>query len=521
MYGGSKYLVHMGTASAVRRPVIRGVCAGCPLAVFVMGLATSALTPSLSTLGVHHREFVDDITIWATGNKKSVEQRTCQGHHCLTEWAHIWGLSINNSKTRVWSTHAPTARAVRKSLERPENDAVREVKDLGLDVLLLSRTRKQHPIQGQRLTEAISTVERLRASTWSQHELSVGIPATVYARALWGCELHRPPPNMLTNLKSAVYKLFTPGAPLQRNQDLVLTTMGSKPYLSPEYAATARMIRFWYKWIHDCPDQHAWLEVEWRLARQRLHVDGASHYLFHHLWQALATLNWHPTQLTSWRTSEGRALELMHITPGAFMHEVRRSIQKHAAHEVQSTRQDFGGLDCLARVTVMKALAGLAPIDRQAVQFHMRGGGPSYSEEQVRHGRSNSCPFCGHADPTHEHQLWRCSVQPPLTPSLHNVLSHPHQLACLLQRGIILDTFPWMAFNLRSQKQRKAWAIGFYQQLAMRRRNWLDRVAKHRESHPEPDGELPVAVARRTRTARPQAQHAQYLNEAAASASAS
>eukprot|EP00971_Amphidinium_carterae_P317902 6319576-Amphidinium_carterae.2 len=358
---------------------------------------------------------------------------------------------------------------------------------------LVRASNNQLPVQGQRLTEAIASVDRLRASTWTQHELRVGIPATTAAE-------HAVQPQ------ECRLQVVHQGRSSSAQPRLGLHHNGQQTLLESRVCRHGAHDQVLVQWLHDRPGQREWLEAEWRLAQQRLHIDGNSHYLFHHLWQALASLNWHPTQLTSWRTNEGRAIDLVHTTPGAFMHEVRRNIQQHAAHEVQATRLDFGGLACLARVTVMKALAGLAPTDRNA----------------IRHGRSTSCPFCGHPAPNQEHQLWRCSVQSTPSPSLHAVavLNHPHQPECFLQRGIIFDTFPWQAFNMRSQKQRQAWAIGFYQQLAMRRRNRLDKIAAHREAHLKHDGEAPVRP-KRTRTARLRAQHAQYLSDAAASASAS
>eukprot|EP00971_Amphidinium_carterae_P314154 6244628-Amphidinium_carterae.1 len=54
----------------------------------------------------------------------AVRRATGAEHRCLTEWARTWGLQINGSKTLFWSTHAPTARSVRKHLELP--DTVRE-----------------------------------------------------------------------------------------------------------------------------------------------------------------------------------------------------------------------------------------------------------------------------------------------------------------------------------------------------------------------------------------------------------
>eukprot|EP00971_Amphidinium_carterae_P184473 3662198-Amphidinium_carterae.2 len=159
-YVAPEFLTTRGATSS-HGPIVCGIAAGCPLAIYCMSAITIPLSLALRAQNIQHRCFVDDITLWHQQHGNNLAEAIA-GATTVRQWVAVAGMQIN-AKTVVWSssTRAP-AHQIADALGVPNAEVRGQTKDLGGDFLVALPKQCMGPAQHQRVLTGMRHMKRLR-----------------------------------------------------------------------------------------------------------------------------------------------------------------------------------------------------------------------------------------------------------------------------------------------------------------------------------------------------------------------
>ncbi|MCP4242104.1 MAG: hypothetical protein GY772_16225, partial [bacterium] len=180
-YKGPRRVVLSGTPASTFALPYRGIIAGCPVAVALMGLYLLRPLRGLGDLGLSLvRGFVDDVALLATGPAEEVGLRLIAGVDMLVQLIEPLGLEPNSAKHQLVASSEPAALQL---ADRFGIEIGTHAVDLGTDFCL---GRAQRSKQELRLLEASRRAGRVACLPLSRLRRIQFVRAEVLAVALYG-----------------------------------------------------------------------------------------------------------------------------------------------------------------------------------------------------------------------------------------------------------------------------------------------------------------------------------------------
>eukprot|EP00971_Amphidinium_carterae_P332964 6467405-Amphidinium_carterae.1 len=357
-YRFRKLVVLNGVAMDAGLP-IRGVMAGCALAVWMLGLLTLPLQIAVSSVGFAElRAFVDDMALWFRHktHNPAEPQRLRQVHSLLLDWCRLLKVELNH-KTVVWSIGSVSVQ--RLMLSSPEFEVYAkdvEIRDLGVDLPL--RGKLTSVTHRERILESKLRVQRLdRCSSFVKHEREQAIAVNVLPKAFWGGELFGLPNPPMVELRKSIVKFLRHGEALHRSPHGVLTLAAERPCLDPMFALCLNTLLYWYKWLHHSVNMRGLFLRLWDAAMLELTQHGVVKGPLRHLMQCLRRLRVTAVTPLTWKFTETAMFELDTVSREELAHAIRDAIMRVVCMELALSREDYSGAVLLDRALLRRALS--------------------------------------------------------------------------------------------------------------------------------------------------------------------
>eukprot|EP00971_Amphidinium_carterae_P341050 6479668-Amphidinium_carterae.3 len=478
---------------------VRGIPAGCALAVWCMGIVTHTLVHQMQIQVplASLRFFVDDSALWCKGQGRQDEepQALTSAVALFEDWCGCLNVELNQ-KTVIWSTGGASSKELEQEMFQKFSRG-NSVRDLGIDLPLAARNVQ--PTQRIRIRDSIQRVHRLQRCDWSRAEREMAVQSLVLTKALFGCELYGAPIMLVTELRKAVVAFLRHGDALGRSAHGVLTVAAGQAHLDPVLRVHTLTLSFWHRWIRHAQEVPSTMHRAWQHAERHARQHGRAEGPIKHLWSSMSHLGWKAHTAGSWETQDGQLLNLLDCVPGLFQHELRRAAMGAACRALASERSDFQGSRMMSKELLRSVMARLTQQARNEYSFHLSGGGPSWSEHAARLSKDTKCPLCGGSPCTWQHSLWECAEAHAHRDE--DLLRKCRQLKappCFLQRGLIEESLDWGAAGLTGSRARKDFCLRFVLALLQRKAQWLRVTEGRMDALPIIPSTMPVRTKRAT-----------------------
>ncbi|MCP4242092.1 MAG: hypothetical protein GY772_16165, partial [bacterium] len=349
-YRGPRRVVLSGSPASRCAFPQRGIIAGCPVAVALMGLYLLRPLRGLGDLGLSLvRGFVDDLALLATGPRDEVGLRLIAGIDLLITLIRPLGLEPNAAKHQlVASSEAACAQLADRFGTQVGTHAV----DLGADFCVGPTSRAKQEL---RLQDASGRAQRVGALPLSRPQRVQFVRAEVLAVGLYGASTAGLSVRTLHHLRALCSRALL-GTKRERRscmaRTVLLSALGN---LDPWVLGPLQILKTWSRFFlySSAPLVHAWA----RSLRSR----GHSGLLTDHLYQALLRAGFCPGRDPRvWVSALGHEYE---PTQFAWVPEASASLRSSAWTHMAARRREFS--DSLPPPTVFGPLRRAARAGRR------------------------------------------------------------------------------------------------------------------------------------------------------------
>ncbi|MCP4243043.1 MAG: hypothetical protein GY772_21020, partial [bacterium] len=329
-YRGPRRVVLSGTPASRCAFPHRGIIAGCPVAVALMGLYLLRPLRGLGDLGLSLvRGFVDDLALLATGPQDEVGLRLIAGIDLLVGLIRPLGLEPNPAKHQlVASSEAARAQLADRFGIQVGTDAV----DLGADFCVGPTSRAK---QDLRILDASGRAQRVGALPLSRPQRVQFARAEVLAVGLYGASTAGLSVRTLHHLRALCSRALL-GTKRERRSCMARTVLLSAlANLDPWVLGPLQVLKTWSRFFlySSAPLTHAWA----RSLRSR----GHSGLITDHLYQALLRAGFCPGRDPRvWTSALGHQYEPTQL---AWLPEASASLHSSAWAHMAARRREFSG----------------------------------------------------------------------------------------------------------------------------------------------------------------------------------
>ncbi|MCP4244117.1 MAG: hypothetical protein GY772_26500, partial [bacterium] len=397
-YKGPRRVVLSGTPASTFALPHRGIVAGCPVAVALMGLYLLRPLRGLGDLGLSLvRGFVDDVALLATGPAEEVGLRLIAGVDMLVQLIEPLGLEPNSAKHQLVASSEPAALQL---ADRFGIEIGTHAVDLGTDFCL---GRAQRSKQELRLLETSRRAGRVACLPLSRLRRIQFVRAEVLAVALYGAAAAGLSVRTLHTLRATCSRALLGSKKEKRSCMARTVLLSAAACLDPWVLGPLSVLKTWARFFafNSSSFENLWA----RSLRSKGHAGTVTDHLF----AALTRAGFVPGQDPRvWTSRRGHAYDPKLLS---WVPEASASLREAAWAHMAARRHEFS--DSMPPPSVFAALRRANKEGRReeaGLRLLCLAGGTWAPTRAARAGTvaSGRCPHCGEEDADACHRFWVC-----------------------------------------------------------------------------------------------------------------